>query len=275
MLEIEERVNHLDELMAQLIQTVDRTSREMQRSYERSQRDMQDFREEMRLSHENFEREMRLSREKSDREMQEFKAEMRQSRENFEREMRQSREKSDREMQEFKAEMRLSREKSDREMQEFKAEMRQSKRDLDKKWGELSNKLGTMAEDLVAPSVPRILKQLTGCSAEIEYSAVRVRKSKPQNQEFDVVVKCENWIFINETKSTLRPEHIDNFHRLMQNVRDYFPEFKENQFIGAIASLYVDETLVKYGEKLGLAVLGFGEELMDVLNSTGFTPKSF
>ncbi len=264
MLEIEERVNHLDELMAQLIQTVDRTSREMQRSYERSQRDMQDFREEMRLSHENFEREMRLSREKSDRKMQEFKAEM-----------RQSREKSEREMQEFKAEMRLSREKSDREMQEFKAEMRQSKRDLDKKWGELSNKLGTMAEDLVAPSVPRILKQLTGCSAEIEYSAVRVRKSKPQNQEFDVVVKCENWIFINETKSTLRPEHIDNFHRLMQNVRDYFPEFKENQFVGAIASLYVDETLVKYGEKLGLAVLGFGEELMDVLNSTGFTPKSF
>ncbi|MEZ5672794.1 MAG: hypothetical protein R3E08_10610 [Thiotrichaceae bacterium] len=183
MLEIEEKVNHLDELMAQLIQTVDRTSKEMRRSYEHSQRDMQDFREEMRLSHENFEREMRLSREKSER-----------------------------------------------EMHEFKTEMRQSKRDLDKKWGALSNKLGTMAEDLVAPSIQRILKQLTGCSAEIEYSAVRVHKSKPQNQEFDVVVKCE-WIFINETKSTLRPEHIDNFHRLMQNIRDYFPEFKENQFI--------------------------------------------
>jgi len=213
MLEIEERVNHLDELMAQLIQTVDRTSKEMQRSYERSQRDMQDFREEMRLSHENFEREMRQSRERSEREMQEFKAEMRQSRE-----------------------------RSEREMQEFKAEMRQSKRDLDRKWGELSNKLGTMAEDLVAPSIPRILKQLTGCTAEIEYSAVRVRKSQPQNQEFDVVVKCENWVFINETKSNLRPEHLDKFHRLMQRIRDYFPEYQNNQFSGAIASLYVDES---------------------------------
>jgi len=217
MLEVEERVNHLDELMAQLIQTVDRTSREMQRSYERSQRDMQDFRDEM----------------------HDFKEEMRQSHERFEQEMRQSR------------------------------------RDLDKKWGELSNKLGSMAEDLVAPSIPRILKQLTGCTAEIEYSAVRVRKSKPQNQEFDVVVKCENWIFINETKSTLRPEHLEKFHRLMQRIRDYFPEYQENQFIGAIASLYVDQSLVEYGETLGLVVLGFGEELMDVLNSTGFTPKSF
>jgi len=239
MLEIEERVNHLDELMAQLIQTVDRTSKEMQRSYERSQRDMQDFREEMR----------------------DFKVEMRQSHENFEREMQELHERAE--------------QRSRQEMQEFKAEMRQSKRDLDKKWGELSNKLGTMAEDLVAPSIPRILKQLTGCSAEIEYSAVRVRKSQPQNQEFDVVVKCENWVFINETKSNLRPEHLDKFHRLMQRIRDYFPEYKENQFIGAIASLYVDQSLVEYGETLGLVVLGFGEELMDVLNSAKYTLKLF
>ena len=242
MLEIEERVNHLDELMARLIQTVDRTSKEMRRSYERSQRDMQDFRDEMH---------------------------------DFKEEMRQSRESSEREMHDFKVEMRQSREKSEREMQEFKAEMRQSKRDLDKKWGELSNKLGSMAEDLVAPSVPRILKQLTGCTAEIEYSAVRVRKSKPQNQEFDVVVKCENWVFINETKSNLRPEHLDKFHRLMQRIRDYFPEYQENQFIGAIASLYVDQSLVEYGETLGLVVLGFGEELMDVLNSAKYTLKLF
>ena len=251
MLEIEERVNHLDELMAQLIQTVDRTSREMQRSYERSQRDMQDFREEMRQSRENSEREMR-----------EFKVEMRQSHENFEREMQELHERAE--------------QRSRQEIQEFKAEMRQSKRDLDKKWGELSNKLGTMAEDLVAPSIPRILKQLTGCSAEIEYSAVRVRKSQPQNQEFDVVVKCENWVFINETKSNLRPEHLDKFHRLMQRIRDYFPEYQNNQFIGAIASLYVDESLVECGEKLGLVVLGFGEELMDVLNDPAkFTLRLF
>jgi len=235
MLEIEERVNHLDELMARLIQTVDRTSKEMRRSYERSQRDMQDFRDEMH----DFKEEMRQSRESSEREMHDFKVEMRQSHERFEQEMRQSR------------------------------------RDLDKKWGELSNKLGSMAEDLVAPSIPRILKQLTGCTAEIEYSAVRVRKSKPQNQEFDVVVKCENWIFINETKSTLRPEHLEKFHRLMQRIRDYFPEYQKNQFIGAIASLYVDQSLVEYGETLGLVVLGFGEELMDVLNSAKYTLKLF
>ena len=221
MLELEERVSHLDELMAQLIQTVDRNSREMQRLYERAEEHSQ------------------RADERSQREMREFKEEMRQSHERFEREMRQSR------------------------------------RDSDKKWGELSNKLGTMAEDLVAPSIPRILKQVTGCTAKISYSAVRVRKSEPKNQEFDAVAVCQNYVFINETKSTLRAEHIDNFHRLMQRIRDYFPEYQNKQFIGAIASLYVDQTLVQCGENLGLIVLGFGEELMDVLNLPGFTPKLF
>lgn len=243
MLEIEERVDHLDELMARLIQTVEQTSKEMR-----------EFKHEVRQSHENFTKEMRQSHE-------DFTQEMRQSHERFTQEMQQSHER-------FTQEMRQSHER-------FMQEMRQSKRDSDKKWGELSNKLGTMAEDLVAPSIPRILKHVTGCSSKIKYSAVRVRKTEPQNQEFDVVAVCENYVLINETKSTLRAEHIENFHRLMLKIRDYFPEFKENQFIGAIASLYVDETLVRYGEKLGLVVLGFGEELMDVLNSNEFIPKTF
>ncbi|MEZ5672523.1 MAG: hypothetical protein R3E08_09115 [Thiotrichaceae bacterium] len=52
---------------------------------------------------------------------------------------------------------------------------------------------------------------MTGCNAKIKYSAVRVRKTEPQNQEFDVVVVCENYVFINETKSTRCTEHIENF----------------------------------------------------------------
>jgi myosin heavy subunit len=260
MLEVEERVNHLDELMAQLIQTVNQTSREMR-----------EFKEEMRRTQDRADA-------RSRREMQEFKEEMRQSHDRFEQEMRLADERSRREMQDFKEEMRLAHERAEerskREMQEFKEEMRQSKRDLDKKWGELSNKLGTMAEDLVAPSVPNILKQVTGC-IKIKYSAVRVRKSEPRNQEFDVVAVCDEWVLINETKSRLQKKHLDDFYELMQEIHEFFPEFAGKKFIGAIASLYVDESLVNYGEKLGLIVLGFGEELMDVLNSPGFVPKQF
>ncbi len=45
------------------------------------------------------------------------------------------------------------------EMGSFKDEVRQQNRDMNRKWGEISNKLGSMVEDLVAPSLPRIVEE--------------------------------------------------------------------------------------------------------------------
>ena len=55
----------------------------------------------------------------------------------------------------------------------------------------------------------------------------------------------------------------------------FFPEFRGRKIIGALASLYVDGSLVRAAEKQGLVVLGFGEDVMDVLNAPGFVPKTF
>jgi len=172
------------------------------------------------------------------------------------------------EMREFKAEMR-----------DFKDESREFKREMRQAWGELSNKMGTMAEDLVAPSIGRILRETVGGSKEeIEFMAVRVRKQHPvtrHNQEYDVVAVCGEYMLINETKSLLNPESMEKFITKLSNAREFFPEYAGKKIIGAIASLYVDESLVRFGERLGLIVLGFGEDVMDVLNQPGFTPTVF
>lgn len=173
------------------------------------------------------------------------------------------------EMREFKDEMR-----------EFKDEMRHDRKRMNRQWGELSRKMGTMAEDLVAPSVPRILRRVVNCSEEeLDTIAVRVRRRHPLQrgwrQEFDVVATCGRYWLVNETKSSLRPEDVTKFVALLQETRDFFPEHEDKQLVGAIASLYVDESLVRYAERQGVVVLGLGEELMDVLNSPGFVPTFF
>lgn len=61
----------------------------------------------------------------------------------------------------------------------------------------------------------------------------------------------------------------------MGEAREFFPEYRDRKFIGTIASLYVDPSLVRYGARQGLIGPGFGEEVMDVLNSPGFTPRVF
>ena len=68
---------------------------------------------------------------------------------------------------------------------------------------------------------------------------------------------------------------MEKFITKLSNAREFFPEYAGKKIIGAIASLYVDESLVRFGERLGLIVLGFGEDVMDVLNQPGFTPTVF
>jgi hypothetical protein len=160
----------------------------------------------------------------------------------------------------------------DRTSQEVRASTR--------KWGEMSNKMGRLAEDFVSPSIPRVLRTVVNCPEEqVDMVAVRLRRRHPvdrgRSQEFDVVAVCGEYVLINETRSSLKPGDVDDFVELMSQARGFFPEYAERHFIGAIASLYVDESVVRYGQKQGLLVLGLGDDLMDVLNEPGFDPKKF
>lgn len=165
------------------------------------------------------------------------------------------------------------------EMRDFKDETRESRIEMNRRWGELANKMGTMAEDLVAPSIPRILRTVIGCPDDaIDSIAVRVRRRQPgtrQLQEFDVVAACGEDVLINETKSSLAPEAVTEFVDLLSRAREFFPEYAEKKIIGAIASLYVDPSVVRFGERQGLIVLGFVEDVMEVLNSPEFSPRAF
>jgi len=158
-------------------------------------------------------------------------------------------------------------------MSDFKSEM-------NKRWGELANKMGTLAEDLVAPSIPRILCLVVGCpDDQIDAMAVRVRRRHPtdrgRTQEFDVVAVCGEYVLINETKSRVYARDADEFVQVLSEMRSFFPEYAEKTIIGAIASLYVDENVVRRAQKLGLLVLGMSEEMMDLPNEPGFVPRLF
>ncbi len=187
-------------------------------------------------------------------------------------------EQTSREMREFKDEMREFKDEMrdfKDEMRDFKDETRRIQREMNKKWGELSNKMGTMAEDLVAPSIPRIFSEALGCERQDIDSAVRVKRNhQGVSREFDVVAVCGDYVLVNETKSRLTPDAIANFvQNTLPVVKTFFPEYADKKVVGAIASLYVDKSLVRYGENLGVIVLGFGEDVMEVLNSPDFKPK--
>jgi hypothetical protein len=167
-----------------------------------------------------------------------------------------------REMREFKDEMQEFKD----EMKGFKTEAEKDRRDMNRKWGELANKMGTLVEDIVAPNLPRIAKELLGCG-EAEYVGERVRKKcGDRNAEYDFLVVCPNDILINETKSNLNSRDVDDILETLDGFPDFFPEYKNRRIIGVLASIHVDESLVRYAGSKGVLVMAMGDETMEILN---------
>ncbi len=176
-------------------------------------------------------------------------------------------------MSQLSDETRLISERTDRTIANFVKETNQ-------KFGEVANKMGLLVEDMVAPSIARIFQEMTGYKEEqILFSAIRVKlyhvTKADLRREFDAVVAGGDYLLINETKSQLDPEAVDKFIEVLQEARDFFPQYKEKKVIGALASLYIDTSLARHIEKQGLVAMAVGKNLMDVLNSPGFKPKEF
>ncbi|MHB8205738.1 MAG: hypothetical protein ACYDHG_18840 [Desulfomonilaceae bacterium] len=184
-------------------------------------------------------------------------------------------------------EVRASTDKMERDTAKFKEKtdatldrMEKDRRDLNKQLGETANKQGRMTEDLVAPSICRILKEVLGCPSSHECGqAERIRKPHPKikgrRKEFDVIAECDGYVLVNETKSSLKPSDIPKLKKTIRQFREYFPEYKDMKIVGSLATLDVDESLVKYASREGILILAVGDELMDVKNEPGFKPAIF
>ncbi len=194
-------------------------------------------------------------------EMGEFKEEMR----GFKDEMRAFKE----EMRAFKEEMLAFKE----EMLAFKEENRRQTREMNRQWGELANKLGTLVEDLVYPSLPRILRETLGREI-LDLGARRKRRlADGRVKEFDAVAVMTDLIGLNSTKATLISADVDRLIEDIGTFREFFPEHRELPVVGILATLAVDESVLNYADKTGFLVLAVGDEVMEVKNRPGFEPK--
>ena len=110
------------------------------------------------------------------------------------------------------------------------AEMRQWRVQAQKQWGEIAQKMGTYVENIVAPNIPWLGREvfaLGGPEDEI-FSSPRLRVRHPKDaskiREFDYIFATRRgWIVVAST-NTPKLNHIDQFRELLAEVRDYFPQ---------------------------------------------------
>ena len=255
---MESRVRSLEEMMADLITTVEQTSLEMRNDTARLKEEMRASYDRMEKSTDRLKEELRASSDRMAKDTARLKEELRASSDRMEKDTAR-----------LKDEMRV-----------FRDETHQEHRNLNKQLGEIANKQGRMTEDLVAPSICRILREVLGLPQSHECGqAERVRRPHPKvkgrRKEFDVMAECGDYLLVNETKSNLKPTDINKLIKTIQEVREYFPEYADRKIIGSLATLYVDDSLVKFASRKGIMILAVGDELMDVMNEAGLQPAEF
>ena len=249
---VEERVTSLEDILADFIihteSALDRLSMEMQEFKEESRADRQSMREEMR----EFKKESEADRKSSKEEMHEFKEQMAKFREESEVDRKSSKE----EMHEFKEEMR-----------EFKKESEADRRSMNKQWGALANKMGTLVEDLIAPATGAVVEKYFGCEPLIRTERYRKRLKNGNDFEVDVLVVCEEKVFMIEVRSNPDQQYVNEIIKKAAKFMDFFPEYKDKELTPIFASLIFEDNLIKYATKKGLYLMAYREwDYMDIIN---------
>ena len=111
-------------------------------------------------------------------------------------------------------------------------EAARERREMNKRWGDLANKMGTIVEDIIAPSVRRLAGAMFECGDEEIFtpSLSRVRSDdRSRRREFDALYVGTRAVLINETKSSPRSQDAQAFVDFLQSGEFalYFPEYRE------------------------------------------------
>ncbi|MDM7273569.1 hypothetical protein [Sulfurihydrogenibium azorense] len=161
--------------------------------------------------------------------------------------------------------------KLEEEKRVWEEKFEKEKEIANKRWAEISDRLGTLVEDIVAPNIRTIAQKYFSC-VDVEFEGIRVKKQntidKSKRREFDFIVVCEEVVVLNETKSKPRAEDVIKFAEFISSKKffEYFPEYKNKKLIPVFSSIYLSEDIVNLLTKNGIYALAFKGSEMDLLN---------
>jgi hypothetical protein len=145
------------------------------------------------------------------------------------------------------------------------------RREMNKRWGELANKMGTVVEDIVAPSIRRLAHEVFDCG-EQQYFGTRMSVNRSDDRsrerEFDALYVGARAVLLNQTKSTPRTDDAREFVQFLESGEFalYFPQLRELPIRPAFSSLSIPEDMVRYLTRRGIYAIAMGDEAMQVVN---------
>ena len=184
-------------------------------------------------------------------------------------EVRASNAQTDRQLLEMQQQADKDREQIEKDRQRGEKERKEFNRQL----AGISDRLGSLIEDMVAPNAPRIARTLFE-GDEVLTSSIRVKRRHPSdpglNIELDLLVVGRSHLLVGEAKSKVTVEKAMAFLEKMRSIPEYFREFSGFTVLPLIASVGIESSLVAHLSRLRIYALAFGDETMEILNEGAF-----
>ena len=167
---------------------------------------------------------------------------------------------------------------TDRQIKETGQQIKETDRqlkELGKQIGGLGSKFGSFTEGLALPSMEKILRQRFG----MEVVSPSVRASKEgKHMEIDVLAYANgnlNIAYVVEVKSHAREDSITQLKSILQRFRTFFPEHKDKQLYGILASVDMSPELRQKTLQEGFYVARIQDQVFELDTPENFQPQSY
>ena len=191
-------------------------------------------------------------------------------------EMRASNARTDRQLLEMQQQAAMDREQAEKDRQQADKDRQRGekeRKEFNRQLAGISDRLGSLIEDMVAPNAPRIARTLFE-GDEVLTSSIRVKRRHPSdpglNIELDLLVVGRSHLLVGEAKSKVTVEKAMAFLEKMRSIPEFFPKFSGFTILPLIASVGIESSLVAHLSRLHIYALAFGDETMEILNEGAF-----
>lgn len=178
------------------------------------------------------------------------------------------------------AEIRASNLRTDallREMQRQADKERQQaekdRRDFNKRLAEISDSMGTLVEDMVAPNARRIAGEIFPADPVVRL-AQRVRQVHPSDPgrmiEIDLLAAGRQHLMVVEAKWRLNPDKIREFVEWVTEIPEFLPEYAAYTLVPVVASVTIEPSVIAFLNRQMVYGVAMGDETMELVNRGQF-----
>jgi DNA-binding protein H-NS/DNA-directed RNA polymerase subunit F len=164
------------------------------------------------------------------------------------------------------------RQQAEKDRQQAEKDRQQAEKDrkeFNKRLAELSDSMGTLVEDMVAPNARRIASEIFPDDPAVRL-AQRVRQVHPSDRgrmlEIDLLVSGREHLMVVEAKRRLNPEKIREFVEKVGTIPEFMPEYARHKLVPVVASVTIDTSVIAFLNRQKVYGVAMGDETMVLVN---------